>query len=112
MRTVTCYLISYMLIISGLLYGLIRLEQDAPLQHKPSIILRVFTGELPSGNLDAELKTLENATAKAAAATESIHNTLAELQTANRELDNTYSLLEHRVKQQHARVWSIPYQPY
>lgn len=50
---------------SALVYGLVQMERTAPLSEKPSIRLRVWTGDLPSADL---AKVLADTTASVEAA--------------------------------------------
>ena len=90
----------------GLVYGLIRAERNAPLAEKPSILLRVWSGELPSADLS---RVLAQTTAQLDAARQAHEQALAARAAHEKMTQVGMTLLqqlEQRIAEKQATEWA------
>lgn len=90
-------------------FVLIKTEQEAPFNEKPSIVLRSVSGDLPSSDLPKMLEEQEAANAAIAADIEKTREAARQHRAAGVQLSGAYTQLQTRIEQQQATVWAIPY---
>lgn len=94
-------------VIVGLAGGVIAAETTAPLEWKPSVLLRASTGELPTRNLSAARDAERE---KLLALQQSVATTRAEaaaLQDSNAQLRGTIRDLRERVTETQAQIQDV-----
>lgn len=94
--------------VAAVVYGLVHLEQTSPFAQKPSIALRVWTGDLPSADLPRVLEeTTREVNAAKAAKAEALATVKAHRE-AGQALTEQLQRLEVRVTEKQAGQWSAP----
>ncbi len=94
------------LTVSSSIYGLVRMERTAPLSEKPSIRLRVWTGDLPDGDL---AKVLADTTASVETL-KAAHQQAVEAKAAHAKVghvgEELLQKLEARIAEKQATDWA------
>lgn len=96
------------LAFGGIARALVVLEAEAPFQGKPSILLKVSTGQMQTANLPALLDEEAAKTQQAAAAAA---NTAAQAQALRAALGITQEALQAldgRIQEKQATEWAAP----
>ena len=101
-------LLSASLTVAGLGYVLVRLEQTSPFAQRPSIALRVWTGDLPTADLPRVLAETTAQVEAVKAATAKTEVTIRAHQDAGRAMSLYLQQLEAHITEKQAGQWSAP----
>lgn len=98
------------LAVAGFGSALVRLEETSPFSQKPSVLLRVWGGDLPASRLP---ETLEEVTAQLEAVKAAKRQAQAAAKAhreVEQEIKSHLQQLEERVAEKQASQWSVPAQ--
>lgn len=95
----------------GLVMGAVYLERTASLPSKPSVLLRVWSGELPSADLERSLSDAQQQAKAARAAAAKAQAALAAQKRLNEEHQKHLERLDRRITEKEAGEWSSPTPP-
>lgn len=104
-------LIAAVATVAGTLYGLVYLERTQPLAEKPSIALRVWSGDLPTADLDKALAEAEAQAAALRASNQAAQQAIAAHRKAGEDMARHLQQLEERVALKQAGEWGGAAQP-
>ena len=104
-------LIAALATVAGITYGLVHLERAQPLAQKPSIALRVWTGDLPTADLDKALAEAEAQAAALTASNQATQRAIAAHRKAGEDMARQLQKLEERVAEKQASQWVGAAQP-
>ena len=92
--------------VAGLVLALVQYERVAPLEKKPSIRLRVWTGDLPAADLHQQLAAAEAELAEVRTGAVTAQAMAVANGQLNTVLTDYLRQLEQRVQEKQATEWS------
>lgn len=104
-------LVAALATVAGIASVLVHLERTQPLAQKPSIALRVWTGDLPTADLDKALAEAEAQAAALTAANRATQQAIAAHRKAGEDMARHLQQLEERVAEKQASQWGGAVQP-
>ena len=96
---------------AGFIALAVHLEQTESFSRKPSVALRVWTGDLPVADLPAELEKAQAELAAAQKATATAEEAVKAHQLVAEELASFQQALQDRIAEKQAGVWAQPVPP-